>query len=170
MSCLHAQNHNSNNLGENISDGDGITRRTLFRSAALVGVASLVQPTVPAQAVGPVKIDIINPTYTAAPCPKDKPIPGEKAMKGMRGLCVQVKAELAENSPKELDKVGVYGYVNDAESAESVVSRELSLLPLVLISMYYINFTHHFPTASEQSRQWHRRWAICNDPINIHDR
>ena len=53
-----------------------------------------------ANAVGPVKIDIVNPTYTAAPCPKDKPIPGEKAMKGMRGLCVQVKADLAENSPK----------------------------------------------------------------------
>ena len=53
-----------------------------------------------ANAIGPIKIDLINPTYTAAPCPKDKPIPGEKAMKGMRGLCVQVKAELAENSPK----------------------------------------------------------------------
>lgn len=53
-----------------------------------------------ANAVGPIKIDIVNPTYKAAPCPKDKPIPGEKAMKGMRGLCVQVKAELAENSPK----------------------------------------------------------------------
>lgn len=75
-----------------------------------------------ANAVGPVKIDIINPTYTAAPCPKDKPIPGEKAMKGMRGLCVQVKAELAENSPKELDKVGVYGYVDDAVTSESVLA------------------------------------------------
>lgn len=75
-----------------------------------------------ANAVGPVKIDIINPTYTAAPCPKDKPIPGEKAMKGMRGLCVQVKAELAENSPKQLDKVGVYGYVDDALTSESVLA------------------------------------------------
>jgi|Transcript_12318 hypothetical protein len=75
-----------------------------------------------ANAVGPVKIDVVNPTYTAAPCPKDKPIPGEKAMKGMRGLCVQVKAELAENSPKPLDKVGVYGYVNDALTSESVLA------------------------------------------------
>jgi len=75
-----------------------------------------------ANAVGPIKIDLINPTYTAAPCPKDKPIPGEKAMKGMRGLCVQVKAELAQNSPKELDKVGVYGYVNDAVTTESVLA------------------------------------------------
>lgn len=75
-----------------------------------------------ANAVGPVKIDVVNPTYTAAPCPKDKPIPGEKAMKGMRGLCVQVKAELAENSPKELDKVGVYGYVDDAVTSESVLA------------------------------------------------
>merc|ERR1719296_324506 len=75
-----------------------------------------------ANAIGPIKIDIVNPTYQAAPCPKDKPIPGEKAMKGMRGLCVQVKAELAENSPKDLDKVGVYGYVTDAVTAESVLA------------------------------------------------
>lgn len=75
-----------------------------------------------ANAVGPVKIEIKNPTYIAAPCPKDKPIPGEKAMKGMRGLCVQVKAELAENSPKDLDKVGVYGYVTDALNSESVLA------------------------------------------------
>ena len=54
----------------------------------------------PAQAIGPVKISLINPTYTAAPCPKDKPIPGEKAMKGMRGLCVQVSAKL-ENAPEK---------------------------------------------------------------------
>ena len=40
----------------------------------------------------------------------------------MRGLCVQVKAELAENSPKPLDKVGVYGYVNDALTSESVLA------------------------------------------------
>ena len=60
-----------------------------------------------ANAVGPVKIGIINPTYTASPCPKDRPIPGEKAMKGMRGLCVKVKAELAENSPKVREAVPV---------------------------------------------------------------
>lgn len=29
----------------------------------------------PANAVGPVKIKIVNPTYSAAPCPPDKPIP-----------------------------------------------------------------------------------------------
>ncbi|KAL3807085.1 hypothetical protein ACHAXA_002111 [Cyclostephanos tholiformis] len=75
-----------------------------------------------ANAVGPIKIGIINPTYTASPCPKDKPIPGEKAMKGMRGLCVRVKAELAENSPKELDKAGVYGYVDDELTSESVLA------------------------------------------------
>mmetsp|Transcript_12599 Transcript_12599/g.26575 ORF Transcript_12599/g.26575 Transcript_12599/m.26575 type:complete len:276 (+) Transcript_12599:78-905(+) len=75
-----------------------------------------------ANAVGPVKIDLVNPTYNAAPCPPSKPIPGEKAMKGMRGLCVTVKAELDENAPKDLDKVGVYGYVNDATTSESVLA------------------------------------------------
>lgn len=75
-----------------------------------------------ANAVGPVKINIINPTYTASPCPKDKPIPGEKAMKGMRPMCVQVQAELAENSPKDLVDGGVYGYVDDATTSESVLA------------------------------------------------
>ncbi|KAL7521971.1 hypothetical protein ACHAWX_006663 [Stephanocyclus meneghinianus] len=75
-----------------------------------------------ANAVGPIKINIVNPTYTAAPCPPSRPIPGEKAMKGMRGLCVTVKAELEEMSPKDLEKVGVYGYVNDALSSESVLA------------------------------------------------
>ena len=38
----------------------------------------------PAQAVGPVKINLLNPTYKAKPCPRDRPSPGEKAMKGMK--------------------------------------------------------------------------------------
>lgn len=43
-------------------------------------------------------------------------------MKGMRGLCVQVSAKL-ENAPdKDLVKVGVYGYVNDGETGESVLA------------------------------------------------
>lgn len=102
-----------------------------------------------ANAVGPIKIDIKNPTYTAAPCPKDRPIPGEKAMKGMRGLCVQVKADLAENSPKDLDKVGVYGYVNDPYSSESVLANnpdsgtdagQFAMIPTVLTTDKKIEF------------------------------
>ena len=60
-----------------------------------------------ANAVGPIKINIVNPTYSAAPCPPSKPIPGEKAMKGMRGLCVTVKAELEETPPKVSSSCGV---------------------------------------------------------------
>jgi len=104
------------------------SRRGFAKSVAFaLGTATASRASLPntdgvANAIGPVKIDLKNPTYTAAACPKDKPIPGEKAMKGMRGLCVQVKAELAENSPKELDKVGVYGYVDDALTTESVLA------------------------------------------------
>ena len=43
-----------------------------------------------AHAIGPVKLSLLNPVYSARPCPKDKPIPGEKAMKGMRGLVSQL--------------------------------------------------------------------------------
>ncbi|KAL7453758.1 hypothetical protein ACHAWC_005391, partial [Mediolabrus comicus] len=117
----------TNTGGRNV--GENTSRRRFVSQSIAFGLGTATASTLAtntnggvANAVGPIKIDIVNPTYTAAPCPKDKPIPGEKAMKGMRGLCVQVKAELAENSPKLLDKVGVYGYVDDALTSESVLA------------------------------------------------
>lgn len=104
------------------------TRRSfLGQSAALsLGALTATQLTPstggPAEAVGPVKISLKNPQYSAAPCPPSKPIPGEKAMKGMRGLCVTVKADLEGPPEKDLEKVGVYGYVNDADTGESVLA------------------------------------------------
>jgi len=90
------------------------------------GVPSLRVPTLPhplaANAIGPVKINLLNPTYTAVPCPKDRPIPGEKAMKGMRGLCVTVNVELEESPAVPLSQVGVYGYITDKGTAESVLA------------------------------------------------
>lgn len=80
-----------------------------------------------ANAVGPVKLILENPVYSAKPCPKDKPIPGQKAMLGMRGLCVTVKADLQSPSPKDLEKVGVYGFVIDAVSGESVLANNPDL-------------------------------------------
>ena len=64
------------------------------------------------------KIDLLNPKYSAIPCPKDKPIPGEKAMKGMKGLCVTVDVDLDESPDKDLEKVGVYGFVTDKGTGE----------------------------------------------------
>jgi len=92
------------------------------------GGPSLRVPTLPlshplvANAIGPVKINLLNPTYTAIPCPKDKPIPGEKAMKGMRGLCVTVNVDLEESPAVPLSQVGVYGYITDKGTAESVLA------------------------------------------------
>jgi hypothetical protein len=48
-------------------------------------------------------------------------------MKGMKGVCVTVKAKLAESSPKDLDKVGVYGFVTDALSGDSVLANNPDL-------------------------------------------
>lgn len=48
-------------------------------------------------------------------------------MKGMRGLCVTVNADLADMSPKDLDRVGVYGFVTDAETGESVLANNPDL-------------------------------------------
>jgi hypothetical protein len=96
-------------------------------SAACSGALLANSNPKPAQAIGPVKINLINPTYTAIPCPKDKPIPGEKAMKGMKGLCVTVKVDLESFPEKTLDKAGVYGFVTDRATGESVLANNPDL-------------------------------------------
>jgi hypothetical protein len=82
-----------------------------------------------AHAVGPIKLTLIPTKYTAVVCPPDRPIPGEKAMIGMRGLCVTVEATLPTSSSsssslltKDLEKVGVYGFVTDGVSGDSVLA------------------------------------------------
>jgi len=115
----------SNGVDEATSNG---TRRSFLGQSVALSLgaltASQLTPSTggPAEAVGPVKINLKNPQYSAAPCPPSRPIPGEKAMKGMRGLCVTVKADLDGFPEKDLEKVGVYGYVNDADTGESVLA------------------------------------------------
>ena len=107
-------------------------RRTLLQSTAstammtVLGMTTTMTATTTfplvAHAVGPVKIALTPLQYSAVICPPDRPIPGEKAMIGMRGLCVTVRAKLDAVSPKSLEKVGVYGFVNDGDSGDSVLA------------------------------------------------
>lgn len=48
-------------------------------------------------------------------------------MRGMRGLCVTVQATLLESPPKPLQKVGVYGFVTDGETGDSVLANNPDL-------------------------------------------
>jgi len=108
--------------------GETPSRRSFLATSAAIAIGTnLIMPQEPAEAIGPVKVELINPTYTAGPCPKDRPIPGEKAMKGMRGLCVEVEVDLAENAPKDLEKVGVYGFVTNADTGDSVLANNPDL-------------------------------------------
>lgn len=108
-----------------------VTRRSFFRKSSFISIAGIISASTnrpnDADAIGPVKLMLKPIEYTAKICPKDRPIPGEKAMKGMKGLCVTVKAELMDPSPKELEKVGVYGFVIDAASGESVLANNPDL-------------------------------------------
>lgn len=131
---LRLQSTNDDNMN------GGLSRRDLFTTAASTavtaasvagiinsgGLVSPMQPA-PANAIGPVKINLLNPKYTAIPCPKDRPIPGEKAMKGMKGLCVTVDVDLEDIPDRELEKIGVYGYVTDKGSGESVLANNPDL-------------------------------------------
>jgi hypothetical protein len=80
-----------------------------------------------AHAVGPIKLDLKPVSYKAQPCPPEKPIPGEKAMKGMRGLCVTVKANIQGDVPRELELPGVYGFITDGDTGESVLANNPDL-------------------------------------------
>lgn len=126
---LKASNNNDNNTE--------ISRRNVFSkaitsavtAASVAGILNngdFLMPE-PANAIGPVKINLLNPTYTAIPCPKDKPIPGEKAMKGMRGLCVTVDVDLEDLPDRPLEKIGVYGYITDKGTGESVLANNPDL-------------------------------------------
>lgn len=104
---------------------DARTTRRLFLNSAFV--AGAIGTNLPAIAIGPTKITLEAISYTATPCPPNKPIPGEKAMTGMRGLCVTVYADLKERAPKNLEKVGVYGRVIDGETGDSVLANNPDL-------------------------------------------
>jgi hypothetical protein len=122
--------HNLKQTELNAASSD-VSRRDLIigTAAASAGIllGSGISNPQPAQAIGPVKINLLNPTYSAVICPKDRPIPGEKAMQGMKGLCVTVEVDL-ENAPeKTLEKVGVYGYVKDKGTGESVLANNPDL-------------------------------------------
>jgi hypothetical protein len=105
-------------------------RRTFLQKAT----ASIIMPSIiaatasstlnppPADAIGPVKLLLKVKSYSARICPPDRPIPGEKAMKGMKGLCVTVLAEVADEAPKDLSKIGVYGFVIDGITGDSVLA------------------------------------------------
>jgi len=105
-------------------------RRAFLKNASFLSIAGVVGGTIApkeAEAVGPVKLNLKVNSYSAKICPPDRPIPGEKAMKGMRGLCVTVNADVKDVSPKDLDKVGVYGFVIDAVTGNSVLANNPDL-------------------------------------------
>jgi hypothetical protein len=104
-----------------------ISRRHLFFTSAMIVAASKTFPTQPVNAIGPIKVEMRPTKYTAKPCPPSKPIPGQQAMRGMRGLCVTVDADLIDATPKDLEKVGVYGFVRDGESGDSVLANNPDL-------------------------------------------
>ena len=115
---------------ERITETSSSSRRSVLEqtAAVVVSLGTVLQAAAPAaHAVGPVKVTLKPTGYFAVPCPPDKPIPGEKAMNGMKGLCVTVTADLLESPPKELEKVGVYGFVTDGISGDSVLANNPDL-------------------------------------------
>jgi hypothetical protein len=96
-------------------------------SGLIIATVNTISPSDADALVGPVKIALKPKQYSAVICPPEKPIPGEKAMVGMKGLCVTVRAELLEQPPRDLEKVGVYGFVMDGFTGDSVLANNPDL-------------------------------------------
>lgn len=100
-------------------------KQAILVASGLMSADFMGQQNPMAHAIGPTKITLIPTSYSAVIC--NKPIPGQKAMMGMRGLCVTAYADLKEKPPKELLKVGVYGFVTDGETGDSVLANNPDL-------------------------------------------
>jgi hypothetical protein len=112
---------------ERPDDETGASSRRTFLGTVAVSAATAVLSPKRAIAIGPVTLALRPNKYAARLCPPDKPIPGEKAMLGMRGLCVTVDADLISSPPKDLEKVGVYGFVTDGVTGDSVLANNPDL-------------------------------------------
>jgi hypothetical protein len=131
--------HQPCNYGQKVSNVMKTDRREFmldigFKMGAIVtglgsgaGVSTMIQIIEPVYAIGPIKLGLQPLSYNAVVCPRDKPIPGQKAMVGMKGMCVTVTAKLLESTPKLLDKVGVYGFITDGITGDSVLANNPDL-------------------------------------------
>ncbi len=127
LTKAYSLNSNSNQNFNQIPNRRAFLSTIATATTAASTLHTIISSPQPANAIGPVKISLTDPTYTAQICPPDRPIPGEKAMKGMKGVCVTVKAKLSESSPKDLEKVGIYGFVTDAITGDSVLANNPDL-------------------------------------------
>lgn len=108
-------------------DESSVDRRDFLVQVIATSAAAVVFSPQASQAIGPVRVTLKPTSYVAKTCPPNKPIPGEKAMLGMRGLCVTVQATIVDPVPKDLDKVGVYGFITDGDTGDSVLANNPDL-------------------------------------------
>eukprot|EP00611_Tribonema_gayanum_P021562 TRINITY_DN4173_c0_g1_i1.p1 TRINITY_DN4173_c0_g1~~TRINITY_DN4173_c0_g1_i1.p1 ORF type:complete len:237 (-),score=54.14 TRINITY_DN4173_c0_g1_i1:320-1030(-) len=109
---------------ESGSSKDVIGRDVLLRGALSAGVAAALALTTavsPADAIGPVKIALTNPTYAEVTCPPNTQVPGQKAGAGLRPVCIKVKADADNPAKKDLENPAIFGRVFD-EDGTSVVA------------------------------------------------
>ena len=64
------QLHESTQQDTASSSQDASSRRTFLATSAVVAAATFLPSPPKAEAIGPVRIDLVNPRYFAKPCPK----------------------------------------------------------------------------------------------------
>jgi hypothetical protein len=64
------QLHESTQQDTTSNSQDASSRRTFLATSAVAAAATFLPPPPKAEAIGPVRIDLLNPRYYAKPCPK----------------------------------------------------------------------------------------------------
>jgi len=120
-----------------------VSRRNLIAGTAGSALGGLFLGADSANAIGPVNVDLVNPTYEAVQCPKRfqdeidyETLDGvgvqvkkgggkEKATADTIKQCIRVRATVTNPTKNSLPNFAIYGFVTDAEAGVTVVGNSL---------------------------------------------
>lgn len=114
-----------NTVHSSKSDADTLLRRSLLLPA--IAAATLASAPFSASAFGEVKMPMSNIRYVEVKCDPNKgeTLKGTKATYGLDARCVEVTATVTNPENKDLRKAGVFGRINDAAAATSVLANAM---------------------------------------------
>jgi hypothetical protein len=120
-----------------------VSRRNLLAGTVGSALGALLLSADSASAIGPVNVNLVDPTYEAVVCPKIfqdeidyEKLDGvgvqvkmgggkEKAIADTTKQCIRVRATVTNPTKSPLPNFAIYGFVNDAEAGVTVVGNSL---------------------------------------------
>mmetsp|Transcript_15419 Transcript_15419/g.22678 ORF Transcript_15419/g.22678 Transcript_15419/m.22678 type:complete len:224 (-) Transcript_15419:175-846(-) len=101
-----------------------INRRDMLRWTVATGfaVGGLGGMSSSSDAIGPIKLELTEPTYQEVDCPPNTPLQGSKATAGLKPVCVEVSVNADNPTQKPIKNAAVFGFVLDSSSVSVVAN------------------------------------------------